>query len=176
VNPRQAWTIAGLMLGLVPALAATRAPAGEMPQEPSLQSESSILPGQPDAGKPAVDLSVHFIAKQRPDDVLATDLIGRPAVDAANETIGDVNDLVTDGSGKTIAAVVGVGGFLGIGEKDVAIPFEDLRFSRDQDNDVTIEVDIDKDALTAAPDYQSLDDQAALESAAKSSGGDKTHY
>jgi hypothetical protein len=121
-------TATALMLSLLPALATTVTLAGEGPQAPGdvspMAAEPASVPGQaPEAVAPPTDLSVHFLAKQKPDEVLATDLIGRPAVDAAKETIGDVNDLVTDGNGKTIAVVIGVGGFLGIGEKDVAIPF-----------------------------------------------------
>jgi hypothetical protein len=44
-----------------------------------------------------------------------------------NETIGDISELIVDNSGKIQAVVVGVGGFLGIGERDVAIPFEQIR-------------------------------------------------
>jgi hypothetical protein len=44
-----------------------------------------------------------------------------------NEKIGDVSELILDTSGKVQAVVVGVGGFLGIGERDVAIPFEQIR-------------------------------------------------
>ena len=108
-----------------------------------------------------------------PNELLVSDLLGRPAVNAENERIGDVNDLVTDSSGKAVAAVIGVGGFLGIGEKDVAIPFEDLKFGRDDDNDVRIEVDISKEALASAPDYQSLDDQEIVEGANKGQQPDK---
>ncbi|MGC1178775.1 MAG: PRC-barrel domain-containing protein [Methyloceanibacter sp.] len=175
----------GLLLGFTPVLAESQTFANETLKEPSMQAqaepsettvEPSTLPGQSsEAAKPVLDLSARFLDRQKPDELLATDLIGRPAVNAENKTIGDVNDLVTDRSGKTIAVIIGVGGFLGIGEKDVAVPFDALGFTRDEDNDVRIVVDIDKTALTAAPDYQSLDDQAVLESAAKSEGGSKTH-
>jgi hypothetical protein len=45
-----------------------------------------------------------------------------------NETIGDISELIVDNSGKIQAVVVGVGGFLGIGERDVAFPFDQIRF------------------------------------------------
>ena len=172
-----------LLLGLAPALAETRAPANETSKEPSMQAplqpsekapEPSILLGQSsEAGKPALDSNAHTLARQEPGEWLATELIGKPVVNAADETIGDVNDIVTDGSGKTIAAVIGVGGFLGIGEKDVAVRFEDLRLARDGDNDIKVMVNIDKDALTSAPDYQSLDEQPIVEGANKSDHEDK---
>ena len=56
-------------------------------------------------------------------------------ISANNESIGDINDVIVDRNGQAIAAVVGVGGFLGIGEKDVAVPFKSLEFAtREQVN------------------------------------------
>jgi sporulation protein YlmC with PRC-barrel domain len=155
-------TAIALMLGLVPALAETPAPTNQTPKDPAMQDR--LQPSEP----------AHILARQEPGEWLATELIGRSVVNTANETIGDVNDLITDANGKTIAAVIGVGGFLGIGEKDVAIRFEDLRFARDGDNDIKVTVNIDKSALALAPDYQSLDEQEVVEGANKSDREDKT--
>jgi len=47
---------------------------------------------------------------------------------ANNEKIGDVNDLILDHEGNIQAVVIGVGGFLGIGEKDVAVPFKSVEW------------------------------------------------
>jgi sporulation protein YlmC with PRC-barrel domain len=138
----------------------------QMSEQPRVQPSPSA----------ATSGKAQFVTQQTADQLLATKFKGTNVMGPNDEKVGDVSDILFDKEGKVLAYVIGVGGFLGIGEKDVAIPFEDLRFTRDKDNDVTIEVDIDKSALTAAPDYQSLDDQAVLESAAKSSGGDKTHY
>jgi hypothetical protein len=55
--------------------------------------------------------------------------------------------------------VVGAGGFLGIGEKDVAIRFEDVKLARDENNDTKIIADLNKETLASAPDYQTLDEQ-----------------
>ena len=179
---QMAITAAGLLLSLAPALGETHVSPNETLQGPAqveAPSESpttaSASPTSTGASSGTNDLKMHFISRQMPDELLVTDVLGRPAVNATDETIGDVNDLVTDKSGKAIAAVIGVGGFLGIGEKDVAIPFEDMKFTRDENNEVRIEVDIDKEALTAAPDYQSLDDQEIVEGANKSGHDDKTH-
>jgi hypothetical protein len=57
---------------------------------------------------------------------LGSDLRGTRVYAANNESIGDISDLLLDGQGRVVAAIVGVGGFLGIGQKDVALPFEAL--------------------------------------------------
>ena len=61
-------------------------------------------------------------------DVSAKELLAENVVNAANESIGDINDVLIDRDGKVAAVIVGVGGFLGMGEKDVALPYQQLTF------------------------------------------------
>jgi sporulation protein YlmC with PRC-barrel domain len=58
----------------------------------------------------------------------ASKLIGLNVYNANNEKIGDINELVTDSSGKIDTVVIGVGGFVGIGEHNVGIPFAQVKF------------------------------------------------
>lgn len=69
------------------------------------------------------------MTQQQPGQWLASKLIGTTVAGANNESIGDVNDVLMDRNGHAVAVVVGVGGFLGIGEKDVAVPFQQLEFA-----------------------------------------------
>ncbi|HEX2136327.1 MAG TPA: PRC-barrel domain-containing protein [Microvirga sp.] len=73
-----------------------------------------------------------FLTQLQPNQMMASRLIGTTVVGANNESIGDVNDVIVDRNGQAIAAVIGVGGFLGIGEKDVAVPFQQLDFVSSQ--------------------------------------------
>ncbi len=52
--------------------------------------------------------------------MLSTNLIGKKVSGAGDENLGEVNDVLMDRNGNVIGAVIGVGGFLGVGEKDVA--------------------------------------------------------
>ena len=70
---------------------------------------------------------------------------------------------MTDRSGKILAALIGVGGFLGIGEKDVAVRFEDLKLTRDENNNVKVVLNVSKETLASAPDYKTLDEQPVVE-------------
>jgi sporulation protein YlmC with PRC-barrel domain len=114
---------------------------------------------EPPKSAEALPSDAPFLAKQDSSDWLVGNLIGKSVVNADNESIGDVNDLVTDQNGKLIAIVVGAGGFLGIGEKDVAIRFEDVKLARDENNDVKVIADINKETLASAPHYETLDEQ-----------------
>ena len=61
-------------------------------------------------------------------DWLASTLIGRTVTNAQGETLGDINDLIVDEQGTVVAVVIGVGGFLGMGEKDVGVRYSALQF------------------------------------------------
>src|SRR5580693_8446563 len=58
----------------------------------------------------------------------ASKLIGLNVYNDAGEKIGDISELIVDRDGKLEAVVVGVGGFLGLGEHDVAIPYSQIRW------------------------------------------------
>jgi sporulation protein YlmC with PRC-barrel domain len=56
-------------------------------------------------------------------------LIGLSVYNDQNEKIGSIKDLMVDKSGKIDSAVIGVGGFLGMGERDIAVKFGELKWS-----------------------------------------------
>ena len=58
----------------------------------------------------------------------ASKVVGLSVYNNNNESIGSINDLLTDKSGSIKAVVIGVGGFLGVGEHLVAIPFDQVKF------------------------------------------------
>jgi sporulation protein YlmC with PRC-barrel domain len=61
-------------------------------------------------------------------DWRASKMAGLKVYNDANENIGSINDLLMDKSGAVKVAVIGVGGFLGMGEHLVAVPYEKLKF------------------------------------------------
>jgi hypothetical protein len=92
----------------------------------------------------------------RADEMRASKLIGATVRNDANESIGSINELILGKDGKVAAVVIGVGGFLGIGEREVALDFKSLRFERDTSamaraDSVVVRVNATKDALKAAP-------------------------
>jgi sporulation protein YlmC with PRC-barrel domain len=72
--------------------------------------------------------------------------------DAHDSKIGDIKDVLLDKSGQVAAVILGVGGFLGIGEKDVAVPFNAIRVTR-KNGKRYLMMDTTKEALTSAPGY-----------------------
>ncbi len=148
--------------------ASTPAPVGDTTASATAPADSSTATasasGNADnAAASSSDMSAsnasgEFPATVGPDQYLTQNIMGQtvysgPGDDAEN--IGDINDLVLASSGKVEAGIIGVGGFLGIGEKDVAVPFNQFQMSRDQDNKVRVALSASKDQLKQAPSFSS---------------------
>ena len=74
------------------------------------------------------------IMTQMPQDLMrGSQLMGIDVYGADNQKIGDIDEVLVDRQGKIHGLVVGVGGFLGIGQKDVAIPFDQVQWMSNQE-------------------------------------------
>jgi sporulation protein YlmC with PRC-barrel domain len=78
--------------------------------------------------------SGQFLNHMNADQWRASKLVGVNIYGANNEKIGDVNEVLIDRKGNADAVVIGVGGFLGMGEKDVAIPFSAIEWKYDRND------------------------------------------
>ncbi|MDB5540262.1 MAG: hypothetical protein JWQ89_1989, partial [Devosia sp.] len=101
-------------------------------------------------------------------DNLATEIIGRQvyssdATDAEN--IGDVNNLVIGPNGEVAAVIIGVGGFLGIGEKNVAVNYSELQWVNAEDGTQRFVLPTTKEALETAPNFETTDSSSATPAA-----------
>ncbi|WAJ27254.1 PRC-barrel domain-containing protein [Antarcticirhabdus aurantiaca] len=99
--------------------------------------ETSGQPMQTAAAGNNAAMQGGFLTIQQADQMLGSNLMDANVMGAANEDIGEVEDLLLDQQGRVIGVVVEVGGFLGIGDKEVAIPSEALRFVLAQDAQAT---------------------------------------
>jgi sporulation protein YlmC with PRC-barrel domain len=95
-----------------------------------------------------------FVTAQSEDQWLASLFFGQAVINNASETIGDINDLLFDKSGRISTAVIGVGGFLGMGEKSIAVPFAELSFTADAKGKRVVTLAMSKESLQAAPSFQ----------------------
>ncbi|MBO0663996.1 PRC-barrel domain-containing protein [Jiella flava] len=86
------------------------------------------------------------------ENIIGADVYSGPGEDA--KEVGGINDLVLASSGKVDAVVVGVGGFLGIGEKEVAAPFDQFQISRNEDGKPRLVAALTKEALEQAPKFE----------------------
>ena len=101
--------------------ATTTPPAATAPTTPAPAATATPATPAPSASNTSAAGKAHFVTKQTNDQWLATKFKGTDVIGTDDAKIGDVSDMLFDKDHKIIAYIVGVGGFLGIGQKDVAI-------------------------------------------------------
>jgi len=113
-----------LMISTALSAALVTAAFAQSPGSPG--SPGDISATKPESSSPPAAKSegagkMNFVSSQKPDQWLATKFKGTDVVGSNNEKIGDVGDILFDKTGKVEAFVISVGGFLGVGAKEVAL-------------------------------------------------------
>ena len=93
---------------------------------------ASAQTGTSTAGAASASATMHTEGEWR-----ASKLVGVDVYNEANENIGDVNELILDRSGKVASVILGVGGFVGLGEHYVAIAFDKLKWVNEPSRSTT---------------------------------------
>jgi hypothetical protein len=133
--------------GLMLSAGWAQAPAPSQPASPPAATQGA---GQADKAS--------FVNEQKPDQFLASKFRGTDVVGADNQKIGDVSDIVFDKSGKIEAYVVSVGGFLGMGAKEVAMAPTAFEVMKGQNNEADkLKVSVNKDQLQQAAEFKKYD-------------------
>lgn len=112
----------------------------------------------------AATMSSGFMQQLNRGDHFALDLIGSPVYSSDNQNanvVGDISDLVVASDGTVDAVVIGVGGFLDIGEKEVAVPFNSISWKTGADGMLQPVLAATKEQLKAAPAFN-RDNQTAI--------------
>jgi sporulation protein YlmC with PRC-barrel domain len=139
---------------LVVGSAVAQAPAPDSPKAPPMQK---IEPMPKTEAMPKADAqgSRQFVTQQASDQWLASKFKGTDVIGSNNEKIGDVNDILFDRNGKIMAYVIGVGGFLGIGAKDVALaPAAFQVEAATEREDLKLKLAMTRDELKNAPEFK----------------------
>jgi hypothetical protein len=133
----------------------------------SPQAMSQTSPAPP-AAKPNAEVKKEApkapvtgqIVVQEENTILARDLIGQTVSDPEKAKIGTISDLILSKDGKSVEGfVIGVGGFLGIGEKAVALKMDRLKMMPEKDASLQLTMDIKKEELTNTPTFKSKKEQ-----------------
>jgi sporulation protein YlmC with PRC-barrel domain len=150
-----------------PSAPKTQPMPAETPQAAEGQTEAqtpTMEPGEQQAARSDVaGEEGTFIAQQEGAQVLAAELMNVSVLDAEGNDIGDIEDLLVDPQGGVDGVVVSVGGFLGVGAKDVAVPWSAVQHSPEEQ---VVKLDVSRADLEAAPDFMTLTEIKAEEEAA----------
>lgn len=123
------------------------------------QSPPVAPPAKQETRPPAATTSptgaMQFVSQQATGQWLSTKFIGTDVIGANNEKVGDVTDILFDRDGRIMAYVVGVGGFLGIGTKDVALNPSAFQVQPETDREaLKLRLAKTRDELRNAPEFK----------------------
>lgn len=90
-----------------------------------------------------------------PDDTVWANGEGYTEIDANWNKIGEISDVLLDKNGQMIAVLAGIGGFLGVGDRDVILPLENVRFAKGDDNTYNYVTNLTKEELEKLPEVDS---------------------
>jgi hypothetical protein len=165
--------LSGLLIGGAVAQSTQPAPQGVKEAEKAANSSPSQSGSMTLASGDAT-----FINAQSADQWLSSNFIGTDVVGPDNEKIGDVSDILFDKNGRIVGYVVGVGGFLGIGAKNVALAPSSFQVmpasaattgtgaTTASNDDVKLKLNMTKDQLKQAASFESKREQDAKARAA----------
>jgi sporulation protein YlmC with PRC-barrel domain len=120
------------------------------PASPTQTTPTSPASRANTASAPATESTGDFNAQGQ---MAGSALLGAKIHNDKKETVGSINDVYLDDSGKIQAVIVSVGGFLGVGAKAVAVKWDDIKYGKDGKS-LMLTTSLTKDALTAMPDYK----------------------
>jgi sporulation protein YlmC with PRC-barrel domain len=137
---------------------------GTMQRDPAMQQRQSTQPSTGTSGSmgssSSVESSSYKSYSENKDSLAgatiaggftADQLIGADIVNASGDSVGEIEDLVVDTNNQVSKAIVGVGGFLGMGTKNVAVDLADLSQGPDKKDFVT---NMTKDELKTLPEFK----------------------
>jgi hypothetical protein len=139
--------LAGAAAALPGAAAAEEpgAPAAEQPAAPGSEGKE---PATPEGQEPAAPEAVPKVLR---GDLAG--LLGRSVRDKAGDKLGQIVDILVNADGQATAAVIDFGGFLGVGSRKIAVDWHMLHFPEKMTDDSIVTLDIDREQLAAAPQY-----------------------
>lgn len=160
-------------LALIAALSAAPAAvhaqtATEQPADQTTQGMTQDQGVAPDATNEAQEQPEPVegqIVMQSEDTILASNLMGSNIYSMEGESIGDVDDMIVNLDGTVDGIVIGVGGFLGIGKKSVAIEMSSLSVDQDENGNPRLETSATRTDLEAAETFVTKSEQMADERA-----------
>jgi PRC-barrel domain protein len=121
---------------------------GAVPQE-TQKEPTQKEPTAPPAKEPSPPPSVTVIGARD-----AHGILGREVRSASNENMGRIVDVIVDRTGAVRAAVIDFGGFLGVGSRKIVVDWSALHFSRIANKGDTVTLELNKEQVTAAPEYK----------------------
>jgi hypothetical protein len=130
-------------------------PSATPPASPSATppaNPSATPPASPSTTPPAPPAAIPEVTILNTHEVEG--ILGREVRSAANEDMGRIVDVLVDRTGQVRAAIIDFGGFLGVGSRKIAVDWNALHFPAPGKPDQFITLELTRDQVKAAPEYQ----------------------
>ncbi|WP_077962914.1 PRC-barrel domain-containing protein [Ensifer adhaerens] len=135
-------------------------------EAPATEAQTTTPPAAGEAPADVAKSDATYLTEQASEQIAASTYIGQSVYNASDESIGEINDLIIKKDGGVEAAVIGVGGFLGLGEKDVAVPFDRIAIAEQPNTDaLKLTTTETVDTLKAAPEFKTKSQKIAEQNA-----------
>ena len=118
------------------------------PKVPAGQAGASVA-----ESTPLATTAEGFVERQEDNQLIGVEIVGRPLQGEAGEKLGEVADLILDEQRRVVGVILSVGGFLGLGAKPVAVPWESVRFEA-RDGETVAVIGMTEQQLAAAPQFE----------------------
>ncbi|KKN47501.1 hypothetical protein LCGC14_0662280 [marine sediment metagenome] len=119
----------------------------------TMQGENKTAQSEKKMGGQSAMQNKAFMDAAPANGMHASNLIGADIKTSGDDDVGSVSDLVIDQDGQVVAVVVGVGGFLGMVEKNVAIAWDNVKKSNTSDKQ-ELRIDATREELQSAPAFE----------------------
>jgi len=146
MRPRIIVTLVAVVLATA---AGVRAADDSSPVPSPLPPPAAKAAPKEQAKEPSPPPSVTVIGARDAHGILGRDVRG-----AANEDMGHIVDVIVDRDGKVRAAVIDFGGFLGVGSRKIVVDWNALRFAGVSNKSDSVSLDLNKEQVSAAPEYK----------------------
>jgi sporulation protein YlmC with PRC-barrel domain len=125
-----------------------------------LSRQQAVSPTQP-PGQGSDQEQAGTIVARQPDMILVSSLLNTSVYGTDNSAIGEIEDIIIKSDGKIEGIVVSIGGFLGIGEKKVALKLDRVKVMPEADGKARITVIATKEELREAPEFKTKQGRGA---------------
>jgi PRC-barrel domain len=154
----KATAAAVIAFALVGAVGLGIARSENAPAQAPAQSADKPGPGEPAPAPPAAQPPAQPPAPPAAVTILPNHevqgILGREVVSTNGENMGRIVDVLVDRSGEVRAAIIDFGGFLGVGSRKIAVEWNALHFPPPAQTDAKITLELTRDQVKAAPEYQ----------------------
>jgi len=154
INTLSGTAMAAVIVSVLTLAAAHDAALSEIAQAPAANSPAPAQTPAPAPTPPATPAPPPPAAMTILPNHEVQGILGREVLSSTGENMGRIVDVLVDRGGQVRAAIIDFGGFLGVGSRKIAVEWNAMHFPPPAQADAKISLELTRDQVKAAPEYQ----------------------